>query len=120
MPAVIEKTKREHLFQEISRAIRQWPELEREVFTQAHYHGQLPEAISRSLRLDIEEVSRILRQCDHRLQTSLRNFRKSGYEKPSLVPDDTTYRSARRQVFSETHALAPKMHQILDIKKIPA
>ena len=64
--------RREDLIREIFNTLSQWPELERRVFTQAHYDGQSPEAISLSLRLDIEEVSAILKQCDQRLHTSLR------------------------------------------------
>ena len=80
------KMKREDLIQEIFNAIRQWPELERRVFAQAHYHGQSLEAISRSHRLDVEEVGMILKRCDCRLHASLREFRKSSCEKPSLIP----------------------------------
>ena len=72
MQAVIAGIKRESLFQEIFNALRQWPELEQRIFSQAHYHGQSPEAISHSLQLDVEEVSTILRQCDHRLYASLK------------------------------------------------
>jgi len=68
------KIKREDLIQEIFNTLSQWPEIERRIFTQAHYHGQSREAISRSLGLDIEEVSTILKQCDRQLHTSLREF----------------------------------------------
>ena len=73
-PGVAEKMKREDLFQEISDALHQWPELEQTIFSEAHYHGQSPESISRSFQLDVEEVSAILKQCDRRLHASLRNF----------------------------------------------
>lgn len=76
MLSVNAKIKREDLIQEIFNALRQWPELERIVFAQAHYHGQSPEAISCSHRLDVEEVIRILKRCDHRLHNYLREFRK--------------------------------------------
>ena len=86
MLSVIAKIKREDLIQEIFNAIRQWPELERRVFAQAHYHGQSLEAISRSHRLDVGEVSMILKRCERRLHTFLREFRKGNCEKPSLIP----------------------------------
>jgi DNA-directed RNA polymerase specialized sigma24 family protein len=76
MLSVNAKTKREDLIQEIFNALHQWPELERRVFAQAHYHGQSLEAISCSHRLDVEEVIMILKRCDRRLHTSLREFRK--------------------------------------------
>jgi DNA-directed RNA polymerase specialized sigma24 family protein len=86
MLSVNEKIKREDLIQEIFNALRQWPALERRIFAQAHYHGQSLEAISRSHRLDVEEVSMILKRCDRRLHTFLREFRKSSCEKPSFIP----------------------------------
>jgi len=89
MPPVVAEIKRENLFQEIFNVFRRWPELELRIFSHAHYHGQSLEAISRSLQLDIEEVNTILKQCDRRLYASLRNFRKSGSEKPSLIPAKT-------------------------------
>jgi DNA-directed RNA polymerase specialized sigma24 family protein len=86
MRAVIAGTKRETLLQEIHGVFLQWPELERRIFSQAHYNGQSPEAISRSLQLDVKEVSTILKQCERRLYASLSNFRISSCEKPSLAP----------------------------------
>jgi DNA-directed RNA polymerase specialized sigma24 family protein len=86
MPTVKTKIKCEDLIQQIFNALRQWPELERRVFAQAHYHGQSLEAISRSHRLNVEEVSMILKRCDRRLHTFLREFRKSSCEEPSFIP----------------------------------
>jgi DNA-directed RNA polymerase specialized sigma24 family protein len=74
MPGGIEKTKREALIREIVSALGQWPERERNVFSQAHYEGQSIEAISRSHRLGVEEVRQILRLCERRLHASLRNL----------------------------------------------
>ena len=74
MRADIAGTKRETLVQEINNAFLQWPELERRVFSQAHYCGQSPEAISRSIQLDINEVGVILKRCERRLHDSLRGF----------------------------------------------
>jgi DNA-directed RNA polymerase specialized sigma24 family protein len=80
------KMKRKDLFEEITNILRQWPDLERKIFAQAHYHGQSPEAISRSLKLDTKEVSTILSRCERQLQISLRNFRKSSRNNPLLTP----------------------------------
>jgi len=113
MPGIITKRRRENLFQEIFNVLRQWPELERRVFYEAHYRGQSAEAISRSLQMDLQTVGSILQQCDSRLHASLRNFRSSGYEKPSLVPDQTAD-------FKTARALASKVSDILEGSKIPA
>jgi len=76
MLSVNAQIKREDLIQEIFNALRQWPELERRIFAQAHYHGQSMEAISCSHKLNVGEVIMILERCDRRLHTSLREFRK--------------------------------------------
>jgi hypothetical protein len=85
MRAVFAGKEREALLQEIHNAFLQWPELERRIFSQAHYCGQSPEAISRSLQLDVEEVGTILKQCERRLYASLRSFRKSSREEASPI-----------------------------------
>lgn len=113
MSGIIAMRGRENLFQEIFNALRQWPELERRVFYEAHYRGQSAEAISRSLQLDVQKVSAILQQCDSLLHASLRNFRKSGGEKPPLIPDETVE-------FITARALASRVSSILDSSKIPA
>ena len=86
MSAVILKRKREDLFMEIANTLHEWPDLERRIFSQAHYHGQSPESISRSFKLDVDKVIRILRQCDRKLQNSLRKFRMSCSCSPALIP----------------------------------
>jgi DNA-directed RNA polymerase specialized sigma24 family protein len=83
MYPIIPATEREHLFQEILDILRQWPELDRRVFFQAHYGGQSPEAISRSLPLDVKKVSAILQQCDSRLHASLGTLRHRACPKTS-------------------------------------
>jgi DNA-directed RNA polymerase specialized sigma24 family protein len=85
MRPLIAGTKRETLLQEINNAFLQWPERERRIFAQAHYYGQTPESISRSLQLDVEEVGIILRQCERRLHASLRSFCKGNREEASLT-----------------------------------
>jgi hypothetical protein len=85
MRGVIAGTRRETLLQEIHSAFLQWPELERRIFSQVHYYGQSPEAISRSLQLEVEEVCATLKQCERRLYASLRSFRKNSCDKPSRI-----------------------------------
>ena len=84
MSAVIIKRKREDLFREISDILHKWPDLERSVFAQAHYYGQSPESISHMLEMDVEKVRSILRQCDRKLLTSLREFRMGGCYESSM------------------------------------
>jgi hypothetical protein len=105
MRAVIAGTKRETLLREIYNAFLQWPELDRRIFSQAHYGGQSPQAISRSLQLDVEEVSATLKQCERRLYISLGSFRKSSCDTFSPMPAGSTCLAARKQDF-EVHALA--------------
>jgi hypothetical protein len=114
MPAVIAKIKRENLFQEISKVLRQWPERERRIFSQAHYQGQSPEAISHSLQLDVIEVGTILEQCNRRLHASLRSFRKSSSEKSSPVAAETVCPPACEKDLKVVHALGSKVNRIPD------
>jgi DNA-directed RNA polymerase specialized sigma24 family protein len=76
MQAFSAKNGRDDLLKEISSILLKWPELERRVFSQAHYYGQSPEAISRSLRLDEKRVHTILQQCEGCLHAALRDFRQ--------------------------------------------
>jgi hypothetical protein len=114
MPAVIEQIKRKDLFQGIFNAIRQWPELDRSIFAQAHYHGKSAEAISRSFKLDVEKVNTILKQCDRRLYTSLRNFRKSSCENHSLIPAEIACLGAGGQELKVTQTIASKGDKLRD------
>ena len=75
MRGAISKIERENLFQEIRNTLLEWPELDRRVFSQAHYHGQSPETISSFFHLDVKEVRTILKECDRRLNASIK---KSG------------------------------------------
>jgi hypothetical protein len=114
MPAVTAKIKRENLYQEIFAVFRQWSELEQRIFSQAHYHGQSLEAISRSLQLDAKEVGTILKQCDRRLYASLKNFRTNSCEKSSLAPAEIAHLVARSQDLKGAHVLASKANTILE------
>jgi DNA-directed RNA polymerase specialized sigma24 family protein len=106
MRGVIAGAEREDLLREIHNAFLQWPELERRIFSQAHYYGQSPEAISRSVQLDVEEVSTILKQCQRRLYASLRSFRKSNGEETLLLRDGIARLDAHEQGLG-IPALAP-------------
>jgi DNA-directed RNA polymerase specialized sigma24 family protein len=76
MPSLNAKIGRDDLLRTISNILLKWPELERRVFSQAHYYGQTPEAISRSFQLDEKRVRTILQQCESRLHAALRDFRQ--------------------------------------------
>ena len=95
MPSVTSKAARENLFQEIRNTFLQWSELDQRVFSQAHYHGQSPEAISLSLQLGVEEVNAILKECNHRLNSSIRNFRQNSLGMSSPIPEEAACLIAR-------------------------
>jgi hypothetical protein len=107
MPAVMEKGKRNDLFEEIFNTYRRWPELERKVFSLAHYQGQSSETISRALRVDVKEVGTILQQCERGLRNSLRDFFESGSEQASSIPEETEIAADCRQDMKAAHAAAP-------------
>jgi DNA-directed RNA polymerase specialized sigma24 family protein len=86
MPGVISKIDREDLFKEVCNTLHQLPELERRIFSQAHYSGQSLEAISRSFQLEVAEVSAILKECDQRLNTSIRSLRKKQLRETFAYP----------------------------------
>jgi len=77
MSAVLLKEQREDLFREISGVFDTWPDLERSIFSQAHYQGKSPEMISHALNVELDEIDFILRKCERELLTSLRFFRES-------------------------------------------
>jgi DNA-directed RNA polymerase specialized sigma24 family protein len=74
MRRVTAAKERENLFREISYVLRQWPELDRNVFSRAHYCGASPEDISRTFQLEVGKVNEILKQCERRLHDSLRSY----------------------------------------------
>jgi hypothetical protein len=114
MLAVASKTMRESLVEEISNAVRQWTEREREIFSQAHYQGQSHEAISQSFHLRPEEVSAILQLCEQKLHSSLRDFRKTGNGTSSPVPAEDSCASFCTGVSKVMRALSPKIQRIPD------
>ena len=77
MKIMAEAMQREVLFRVILDTQREWPNLDRQIFAQAHYHGQSIETISRTLNLNMEEVRRILLHCNRELYAALRRFRES-------------------------------------------
>jgi hypothetical protein len=88
MHAAVKEERREDLFRQISDTLNEWPDLERRVFSLVHYHGQSPEDISRSLKLNGDEVKTILRRCECGLHDSLRNFYGNTDGKSSLIQDE--------------------------------
>jgi hypothetical protein len=120
MPAVISKIDRENLFQEICNTLRQWPDLERRVFSQAHYHGQSVEAIALSLQLNVEEASAILKECDCRLNACIRRFRINSCEKPLIIPVETACTVVRGADLKGARAPASDVNKILDIAQVCA
>jgi DNA-directed RNA polymerase specialized sigma24 family protein len=98
--------KRENLFQLIFNALNRWPELERCIFSRAHYKGQSVKAIAHSLQLDVEEVSTILRRCERRLYASLNSSRKSDYERLSVIMAETACPAVCGEDFNGTRVLA--------------
>jgi len=97
--------KRENLVQSIFNAVNRWPELERSIFSRAHYKGQSVKAIAHSLQLDVEEVSAILRRCDRRLYASLGSFRQSDCERLPIIMAETACPAACGEDFNGTYAL---------------
>jgi len=96
MLSVNKKEKREDLLHDIFYVLHKLPELNRRIFIMAHYHGQTLEAISRSLKLDTEEIDKILQLCDRQLYAALRDYRISRYGKPLLLKYRTGCLSASK------------------------
>jgi len=105
------KIARDKLFEEISNALRQWTELERRIFSQAHYQGQSLEAISRSVQLDVREVRAILHQCDLRLHVSLRDCRESECRQLPIVHAGNGSPAGNEQDLEKAHAFADEVNQ---------
>jgi hypothetical protein len=118
MLSVTEERKREDLFREISDTICQWPELERKVFSLAHYRGQSLADIARSLKLNAEKVGVILKQCDRGLHDSLRNFLESKGEEASFDTNKEDVLSAcvrdlkTTPVFASKASPIPRTHRL--------
>ncbi len=110
--------RREDLFREIFDTIRQWPELERNVFSLAHYRAQSPDSISRSLLLDVEEVNSILRRCDRRLHESLKDYHESGCG--GGPPAAAVAPAVRGQDLRLTRAIASRANGFRGARRIPA
>jgi hypothetical protein len=107
--------KREKLFLSILDALNRWPDLERSIFSQAHYGRKSVKAIASSYQLDVAEVSTILRRCNRRLYASLKGFRKSDCESSPTAGQETACPAAPKQDLTGTHALALKLKNIHDI-----
>jgi DNA-directed RNA polymerase specialized sigma subunit len=111
------KMKRENLAQSIFGVLNRWPELERCIFSRAHYNGQSVNDIAHILQLDVEEVRTILRHCDRRLYASLDTFRKSDCERLPIVMAEVACPAVRGEDFNGAYALAFKLKSIHDISQ---
>lgn len=100
MPVVSEKMKREDLFQRILDTLREWPNLDQQIFVQAHYQGQSIETISRFINLDVREVRLILQYRDRELYASLRKFREGNRRKQPLTSAQSAIPTTCRLVFA--------------------
>ncbi len=118
VPAAAAKLEHDNLFQEIYKVYRQWTELERTIFSQAHYQGQSVETISCTLQLDLEEVNAILKQCDRQLHASLKSFRNNNCEKSLPAPAETVCPDASSP--EGPHAFAFGVKDIPDYSQMSA
>lgn len=66
---------RDLLSQAIVDVLQSWPELQRRVFVETHYHGRPVEEVSLSLALRPSEVTQILQHCERKLLRALKAFR---------------------------------------------
>ena len=119
MPGIISKIDREKLFHEICNTILQWPELERRVFSQAHYHKQPVEAIACSLQLDVKEAGTILKDCNRRLNEAIKNFRENSCGEPLHFPIEATCMDACGFELHTAHVIACKAKHVLHASQVP-
>jgi DNA-directed RNA polymerase specialized sigma24 family protein len=101
MPVANETMRREEIFQGILDTMRKWPSLDRQIFVQAHYHGQSVETISSALKLNEAEVCQILHQCDSDLYAALKQFRDSGEWDTLRTPTGPVGRAASSFLFAD-------------------
>jgi DNA-directed RNA polymerase specialized sigma subunit len=109
--------KHENLVQSIFSALNRWPELERCIFSWAHYNGQSIKDIAHFLQLDVEEVRTILRRCDLKLYASLDAFRKDDCERLPIILAEAACPAVCREDFNGAHALAFKLKSVHDISQ---
>jgi len=74
MATLISEHERELLSRAILRTLDSWPKLHQQIFSEAHYHGKSPEAISGSLGVSPDSVRQILRDCEAQLRRALKSF----------------------------------------------
>lgn len=120
MSVITAAMKRENLFQEISRTLSQWSEIDRKIFSKAHYEGQSVRSISHSLQLDAKKVKSILKQCELRLHASLRSFRRLSRDKASIVGAENPRLSACEKDLNKIPALGLHASQFFAICRKPA
>jgi len=77
---------RDLLSQTIVEAVQSWPELQRRVFVETHYHGRPVEEVCLSLALRPGEVTQILQNCERKLFQALKAFRDGTPSEASEEP----------------------------------
>lgn len=86
MATVISEHERELLSRAILRTLETWPQLHRQIFSEAHYRGKSPETISSSLGVSPDRVREILRECETGLRKALKSFCENDAISLRLVP----------------------------------
>ena len=74
------------LSQAIVEVVQSWPELQRRVFVETHYHGRPVEELSQSLAMGPSQVTEILQHCERKLYRALKAFRDGTPSEESLEP----------------------------------
>jgi hypothetical protein len=77
---------RDLLSQVIVGVVQSWPEVQRRVFVETHYHGRPVEEVSLLLALCPSEVTQILQHCEKKLFRALKAFRDGTPSEASEEP----------------------------------
>ncbi len=83
---------REMLSQAIVESLNSWPELQRRVFVETHYHNRPIEEIAREMGMTCCDVVQILEHCERSLFRALKAFRDGETaEAPQEPPHPVSY-----------------------------
>ena len=118
MPAAKAKTRCDDLLGGIFNALGQWSELERDIFTRAHYRGQSVKSIAQSMGMDKPRVVAILKECDRRLYNSLSKYRRSGWGKGSRPHSEAAAAALNRQNLESTREIPPKVNKHTEASRL--
>ena len=118
MSAAKAKTGCDDLLRGIFNALGQWSELERDIFSRAHYRGQSLKSIAQSLGMDTPRVDAILKECDRRLYNSLSKYRRSGWGRGSRPRSETAAAAQNRQNLEDTREILPKMNKHTEASRL--